>query len=139
MATLNPDLTITIAPIKDIHTEGIYTFYLGGRLTEYGFYEQVAFRVQVTYCQAIIDVSNLVLPAIWNVWYDSELYYDITPFQPYVAQYPDCSHPLSFNAFMESPAFSGNFINLPIEISFNSNVFTISKCDPLGQISYVDG
>lgn len=138
MATLNPDMTITLAPIKDIHPEGIYTFYLGGRLTEYGFYKQVAFRVSVSTCRAVIDISNVLLPAISNVWYSDEKYYDITPFQPQVVQVPDCCHPLSYNAFIESPAFSGNFMNLPIEISFENNVFTISKCNPVGGISYTD-
>ena len=39
MATLNDDMTITLSPLKDIHPEGIYTFYLGGRLTNYGIYK----------------------------------------------------------------------------------------------------
>lgn len=84
MATFNPDLTVTLAPLKDTHPEGTYTFYIGGKLTDYGFYKQVAFQVKVTGCVAVLDLSKLVIPPIANLWYDSELIYDITAFQPLI-------------------------------------------------------
>ena len=84
MATLNRDLTVTLAPLKDIHPEGTYTFYIGGRLTDYGFYKQVAFQVKVTGCVAVLDLSKLTIPPIFNTWYDNELIYDITSFQPLI-------------------------------------------------------
>lgn len=64
MATLNPDLTIDVEPIKDVHLIGTYTFYLVGTLTEYGYAKQVPFTVRVTTCEASLDASNAVLPYI---------------------------------------------------------------------------
>lgn len=39
---------------------------------------------------------------------------------------------------MESPPFSGNFVNLPLEITFENNFFFVSKCNPIGTNSFVD-
>lgn len=64
MATLNPDLTVDIEPIKDVHLVGTYTFYLVGTLTDYGYFAQTEFTVRVTTCEATLDVTNAALPVI---------------------------------------------------------------------------
>lgn len=43
IVTLNPDMTATASPIKDIHFVDTYTFQLVGRLVEYGFAKSVPF------------------------------------------------------------------------------------------------
>jgi len=136
LAFLSNDMTVTVSPLKDVHPVGEYTIDLVGTLAEYGFSNRIKFTVRVTTCEAMLDVSEVLLGAIENVWYSDALTYDISVIQPDVKQIPDCCHPLDYRAFSVNEL--GEFVPLPLEITFVDNIFTIKKCNPLGEFSVND-
>jgi len=132
LATLNPDLTVFVEPIKDVHITSIYTLSLVGLLEDYNMFAQVEFLVQVTVCEAEFDVSSLQLPLLYTVWYGQEQVVDLANYMADIRQVPDCCHPLSFKAYWSDPVLPNDLSPLPLEIKFSNNVFFIKKCNPLG-------
>jgi len=137
LAFLNDQtMDVTVRPIKGLveHEIGEYTIYLRGTLTDYGFSKQVPFKIQVTACEAVLDASAVVLGEINNMWYSPVATYNISLIGPDVKQYPDCCHPLSYQAFWYD--IDADTLNpLPVEISFSDNQIRISKCNPIGVAS----
>jgi len=140
MATLNPDFSVTVRPLKDIHTPQVYTFYLVGTLIDYNKVDSTPFTVNVIACKAVVDASAFILPPLSNTWYNSPTFIEIASNQPSVVQTPDCCHPLRYEAYFDDGFGNPSVNRLPdfgtisnSEVAFENNTFRIKKCDPLGQ------
>lgn len=131
VAILNSDMTITVSPEMGVHQQGTYKIFLEGRLVDFDIIESVEFNIKVISCQSTIDVSNVVLPLIENTWYMDSVSYDMSPVGSMVVQEPACGYPLSYHAFWYDEG-ADELNPLPAEVTFQDNVITIGKCNPIG-------
>ena len=91
----------------------------------------------MTQCFATLDISELSISDISNMWYANERQFDLLAIQPLINQFPACELPILYNAYVLDP---NTFTRapLPTEVDLFDNVFTLKKCNPIGFPSYID-
>ena len=87
-------------------------------------------------CRATLNVDEVVMPSLVNMWYDSPVNYDISAITTQVIPSVNCNYPFEFKIFRVEPV-TNNLIALPKEVTFDDQALSmsISKCSPLGQSS----
>lgn len=95
-----------------------YNLVLMGTLTNYGISYSRPFKVVVTDCVASIDISNISLPYLENMWYSSPESYDITGISAGIVQTPNCYYSYVYTAYWLPNGYTS-----PIKLPANEITF----------------
>lgn len=112
----------------------VYDMYLVGQLpSPYSATVRKMFQVEVLDCVATIDISNVVIPPMTNMWYYSPAEYPINFIASQVIQTPACNYNYVYGAFW-IPTGETEYFQLPKDqIAFNGNTFSVQKCHQIGE------
>jgi len=127
---------------------GVYPLILRGKLIYEGLVLDIAdvpVTAIVANCNAVLDLDNLSLPVIENLWYAETAVYDLTYIRTQVIPSYECGYPYIFElAQVHYDEFGEHILDLPGEINYVSPIddpmiiLDIGKCHPIGEDSPVD-